>query len=75
MVRRLVEHDEIVIAVLVVGEHLGERHPLRLSTRQLVGPTVEQRLHPEFRGDGGDLPGIAEEFAHGARREYRILLE
>ncbi len=75
VVRRLVEHDEVVVAVLVVGEHLGERHPFRLPTRQLVGTAVEQRLHPEFRGDGSDLPRIAEELADGARRQHRILLE
>ncbi len=75
VVRRFVEHDQVVIAVLVVGEHLGERHPLGLAARQLVGATVEQRLHPELRGHGSDLPRVTEELADRARRENRILFE
>ena len=65
----------IVVAVLVVGEHLGERHPLRLTARQLVGTAIEQRLHAELRGHGSDLPRVAEELANGARRQHRILFE
>ena len=43
VVGRLVEHDQVVLA----DERLGERHPLGLATRELVGPAGEQRLDAE----------------------------
>ena len=59
VVRRLVEHDHVVVAVLVIGQHLGQRDALGLPARQLVGRTVEQRQHAERRRRGGDLPAVA----------------
>ena len=75
MVGGLVEHDHVVVAVLVVGQHPGERNPLGLTARQLVGAPVEQRLDAEFRRNGGNLPRVAEELAHGAGRQHGILFE
>jgi hypothetical protein len=75
VVGRLVEHDHVVVAVFVVGEHPGERDTLGLAAGQFVGAPVEQRLHAELGGDGCDLPRVTEELAHRAGREHRILFE
>jgi hypothetical protein len=75
VVGRLVQHDHVVVAVLVVGQHLGQGDPLGLATGQLVGGPVEQREHPQRGGGGGDLPAVAEHVADLARRQHRILFE
>ena len=81
VVGRLVEHDQVVLA----HERLGERHPLGLAARQLVGPASEQRLHAERSRDGGHLPSHVafapatlcptQILGHSAGRETRVLVE
>ncbi len=75
MVGRLVEHHHVVVAVLVVGEHPGERDTLRLPSGEFVRAPIEQGLHAELGRHGCDLPRVAEELADRAGWEHRILLQ
>ena len=75
VVGRLVEHHQVVVAVLVVGEHPGERHSLCLTARQLVGAPIEQWLHAELGRHRRDLPRVTEELANRAGRKHRILFQ
>ena len=75
VVRRLVEHDHVKCALLVVSQHLGQSNTLGLTTGKLVGPPVEERQHTERSGRCLDFPAVAEHVTHDAFRQLGILFE
>ena len=66
-----VEDERVVLA----GEEAGQRHPLRLATRELIGGGVEQTAHPESFEHGLGLPGATRRSTHGPGRQLRMLVE
>ena len=75
VVGRLIKHNHVKCALLVVSEHLGQSNTLGLAAGELVGPSVEEWQHTKRSGRCLNFPAVAKHVAHGAFGKLGILFE